>query len=37
MVKTATKATEYDFYRTLQQECTLDDFRQIIHNTVERA
>lgn len=37
MAKTETKATEYDFYRTLQEECSVDDFRQIIHNTVERA
>ena len=37
MAKTETKATEYDFFRVLQEECSIEDFRQIIQNTVERA
>lgn len=36
MAKTV-KATEYDFFRVLQQECGIEDFRQIILDTVERA
>lgn len=31
------KSTEYSCLRTIQQECTVDDFRQIVKTTVQQA
>lgn len=31
------KTTEYSCLRVMQQECTVDDFRQIVKTTVQQA